>query len=131
MGLSWAADGCREHAEGSLLWDVFYAPDMGAHPVAQMCMESAARQTTFNLQLASQLDQEEHLTITTLEFRFRYQARRRCPVCWLCFASADLATSPVEVVNSILHITSCTTGELWLTCGLPFAYPAAVVCSRF
>lgn len=74
LGLKWAADGCREHAEGSLLWDVFYAPDMGAHPVAQMCMESAARQTTFSLQLASQLDQEEHLTITTLEFRFRYQA---------------------------------------------------------
>jgi len=63
--------GCREHAEGSLLWDVFYAPDMGLQPVAQMCMESAARQTTFNLQLASQLDHQDYLTIKTLDFRFR------------------------------------------------------------
>jgi len=54
-----------------LLWDVFYAPDMGSQPVAQMCMESAARQTTFNLQLASQLDQQDCLTIKTLDFRFR------------------------------------------------------------
>ncbi|KAA6420291.1 MAG: kinase, partial [Trebouxia sp. A1-2] len=67
-----AASGiCREHAEGSLLWDVFYAPDMGPQPVAQMCMESAARQTTFNLQLASQLDHQDRLTIKTLDFRFR------------------------------------------------------------
>ncbi|DBA90593.1 hypothetical protein WJX77_007250 [Trebouxia sp. C0004] len=74
-----AASGiCREHAEGSLVWDVFYAPDMGLQPVAQMCMESAARQTTFNLQLASQLDHHDHLTIKTLDFRFRPTVLQSC-----------------------------------------------------
>lgn len=62
---------CREHAEGSLLWDVFYVPDMGAGPAAQMCMESAAQQSSFSVQLASQLDQEDCLTIKTLTFLFR------------------------------------------------------------
>ena len=62
---------CREHAEGSLLWDVFYVPDVGSQPAAQMCMESAAQQATFSLQLASQLDQEDRLTIKTLTFLFR------------------------------------------------------------
>ena len=62
---------CREHAEGSLLWDVFYVPDMGAQPAAQMCMERAAQQSSFSLQLASQLDQEDRLTIKTLTFLFR------------------------------------------------------------
>ena len=65
---------CREHAEGSLLWDVFYVPDMGARPAAQMCMESAAQQSSFSLQLASQLDQEDRLTIKTLNFLFRCSA---------------------------------------------------------
>ncbi|KAL3144130.1 hypothetical protein ABBQ32_003920 [Trebouxia sp. C0010 RCD-2024] len=62
---------CRELAEGSLLWDVFYVPDVGARPAAQMCMESAAQQSSFSLQLASQLDQEDRLTIKTLTFLFR------------------------------------------------------------
>ena len=62
---------CRELAEGSLLWDVFYVPDVGARPAAQMCMESAAQQSSFTLQLASQLDQEDRLTIKTLTFLFR------------------------------------------------------------
>ena len=62
---------CREHAEGSLLWDVFYVPDVGSQPAAQMCMESAAQQASFSLQLASQLDQEDRLTIKTLTFLFR------------------------------------------------------------
>lgn len=46
-------------------------PDVGARPAAQMCMESAAQQSSFTLQLASQLDQEDRLTIKTLTFLFR------------------------------------------------------------
>lgn len=69
---------CREHAEGSLLWDVFYVPDMGAGPAAQMCMESAAQQSSFSLQLASQLDQEDCLTIKTLTFLFRCSPTQCC-----------------------------------------------------
>lgn len=34
-------------------------------------MESAAQQSSFSLQLASQLDQEDRLTIKTLTFLFR------------------------------------------------------------
>lgn len=62
---------CRDHAEGSLLWDVFYMPNMAAKTAAQMCTESAARQSDFSLQLASQLDQEDRLTIRSMKFEFR------------------------------------------------------------
>ena len=54
-----------------MLWDVFYVPEMGPQPAAQMCMESAARQSKFSLQLASQLDQADCLIIKTLDFQFR------------------------------------------------------------
>ena len=112
-----------------MLWDVFYVPDMGAHPVAQMCMESAARQTTFNLQLASQLDQEDRLTITTFDFRFRYQTAAL--FAGLVLQVQIFPPDRVEVVNSLLHVTSCTTGNLWLKCGLSFACTVAIVCSKF
>lgn len=86
---------CREHAEGSLLWDVFYVPDMGAGPAAQMCMESAAQQSSFSLQLASQLDQADCLTIKTLTFLFRCSLTR-------CLTH-HIAPSSIVLCLTLLH----------------------------